>query len=375
MKTTLLFIFVFAATVSAAQDQPTAGRQIDGLPINPDPGKCYVKCITHDEFKKESVQIEVKPEYKVLTVVPATYKWVEKKVLVKEASKKLVYHPAEFEWEEVAYVKKEAEKVLSVEPAKFAESSKSIEVFPKTGSWQYTAYADCASPNPEDCQTLCYVEKLPEFADILITPKEADAKTTESTKPEQNATYKKQIVSKKAWVEEIEIPAEYSTIREQVIDQPATVKEKIVPAVTESVEKEVLVKKGGVNIWEEIDCGLIQPNKLDILWNLNSANLKGSIKREIDAVLLPLLNSKPNISVELSSHTDSRGSDDFNKVLSQRRADAVKNYLISRGIDASRIVSKGYGESRLLNNCTNGVNCSERQHQINRRTEYRVIGG
>ena len=102
--------------------------------------------------------------------------------------------------------------------------------------------------------------------------------------------------------------------------------------------QEVLTKKGGINTWEEIDCGLVKPNTLNILWDLNSANLRGATRKEIDNVLLSLLNEKPNISIELTSHTDSRGSDEFNRALSQRRADAVKNYLVSKGVSESRII-------------------------------------
>jgi outer membrane protein OmpA-like peptidoglycan-associated protein len=365
MKAILLMIFVFATTIAVAQD---------GLPANPNPGKCYVKCVTHDEFKTETETVEIQAAYKVLKVIPATFKWVEEKVLVKEASKKMIYHPAEYKWEEVAYVKKEEEKVLSVVPATFNKESKTIEIFPKTGAWKYTAYADCASPNPEDCQTLCYIEKPAQYTDVPTSPLAADASTTEDLKPKKDASYKKQVIAKEAWVEEIEIPAVYSTIKRQVIDVPAKTVEEIVPAKTKTVSKEVLTKKGGINTWEEIDCGLVKPNTLNILWDLNSANLRGATRKEIDNVLLSLLNEKPNISIELTSHTDSRGSDEFNRALSQRRADAVKNYLVSKGVSESRITSKGYGETRLLNNCSNGVRCSAAQHQTNRRTEYRVIG-
>jgi len=69
----------------------------------------------------------------------------------------------------------------------------------------------------------------------------------------------------------------------------------------------------------------------------------------------------------------SRGNDDYNLKLSQRRADAAVNYLVSKGISRSRLVAKGYGETRLLNHCGNGVNCSEEQHQENRRTEIKII--
>lgn len=349
--------------------------QVDGLPSNPESGKCYVKCITYDEFKTEEVKIEISPEHKVLTIVPATYKWITEKVLTKEASEKLIYHPAEYKWVEVPYVAKEEEGVLTAVPANFGKDSKSILTFPKTGSWEYTTYSECTSPNPEDCQVLCYKEKPEQHTNVPITTLITDATTTKSLKPEKKTTYKKQVVTKEAWVEKVAIPEEYGTIKRQVIDQLAKTVEKVIPAEYETVTKKVLVQKGGIATWKEIDCGLVEPNILNILWDFNSAKLRDDAKKEIDIVLLGLLRTEPDVTIELSSHTDSRGSDEYNRALSQRRANAIKNYLVSKGAASRRLISKGYGESRLLNNCSNGVDCTEEQHQINRRTEYRVITG
>ncbi|REK34351.1 MAG: OmpA family protein, partial [Bacteroidetes bacterium] len=67
-----------------------------------------------------------------------------------------------------------------------------------------------------------------------------------------------------------------------------------------------------------------------------------------------------------------RADDRYNMILSQRRAESAVNYIVSRGIDASRITAKGYGETMLVNECANKVNCTEEQHQANRRTEFKV---
>ncbi len=364
-KIALLFTLMVAAM--------TYAQQVDG-PLNPEPGKCYVKCTTAPEFRTETVEIMSKPAYKVLSTTRPVYKWVTEKVLVKEASKKYIYHPATFKTVEVPYVKKEASFKYKVIPARFGSDSESIEVYPKTGKWEYTSYADCTSPDPNDCKTLCYVEKPAVFKNIPITTLVSDASAEQIAIPEVGATYKKQVVDKPAWTEEVAIPAQYATIKRQVLDVPAKVITKDVPSVSKTVKKTIMVKAGGLKTWEEIDCGLVKPNTINIHWGLNSAKLRGGDKAEIDRVILPILKSKPGVKIELSSHTDSRGSDSFNLDLSQRRADAIKNYLISKGISADRIVSKGYGETRLLNNCRNGVKCSERQHQVNRRTEYRIIG-
>lgn len=89
--------------------------------------------------------------------------------------------------------------------------------------------------------------------------------------------------------------------------------------------------------------------------------------------LVTVLRDNPTLKIELSSHTDSRGSDSYNMTLSQRRADAAVQYLVSRGIAKERLEAKGYGETRLVNHCANGVSCTIDEHQANRRTEIEIL--
>jgi Outer membrane protein and related peptidoglycan-associated (lipo)proteins len=89
--------------------------------------------------------------------------------------------------------------------------------------------------------------------------------------------------------------------------------------------------------------------------------------------LVRTLRDNPTLKIELSSHTDSRGSGAYNEALSQRRAQSAVDYLVSRGIARDRMVAKGYGESRLVNKCADGVPCSREAHQANRRTEVTVL--
>jgi outer membrane protein OmpA-like peptidoglycan-associated protein len=79
--------------------------------------------------------------------------------------------------------------------------------------------------------------------------------------------------------------------------------------------------------------------------------------------------------VEIASHTDARAPSDYNMRLSQKRAQSVVEWLTSHGIQRSRLKPKGYGESVPKNKCTDDVKCTEYEHQRNRRTEFRVIGG
>lgn len=80
------------------------------------------------------------------------------------------------------------------------------------------------------------------------------------------------------------------------------------------------------------------------------------------------------ITIELGSHTDCRGSVDYNTELSQKRAESVIRYLILQGVDPSRMSAKGYGESMPLNHCKDGVECTEEEYQLNRRTEFKITG-
>lgn len=360
----LSLVSLIGMTALSAQD----------LPPNADPGKCYAKCITQDEFNTVTEVLQTAPAYKKLKTVPATFKTVEERVLVKEASKKLVYVPAVYETIEVPYVSKEASKNLEIIPATFGSDSKTFETYPKVGRWEYVKVDNCKSANKTDCMVLCYVEYPEQKTTVSIATLANNASTRDIPVSEVKATYKKQVVKTPARMEEVEIPAEYAIIKRQVVDQPARVIEETVPAVTTTVTRTVLTKKGGVTVWEEIDCSIVgKANLLPILYEYGSARITESSKKIIDDNLLTLMRDKPNLKIEILSHTDSRGNDEFNMALSQQRAQSVINYLVSRGISRNRLVARGYGESQLVNRCSNGVECSEAEHQANRRTEFRII--
>ncbi|WP_346857247.1 OmpA family protein [uncultured Draconibacterium sp.] len=89
--------------------------------------------------------------------------------------------------------------------------------------------------------------------------------------------------------------------------------------------------------------------------------------------LVKVMNDNPDWKVELGSHTDCRGSDAYNKVLSQKRSDSAVAYIVSKGIAQERIIAKGYGETELVNKCDDGVACSEAEHRQNRRTEFKIL--
>ena len=109
-----------------------------------------------------------------------------------------------------------------------------------------------------------------------------------------------------------------------------------------------------------------------IYFGFDKSNLNSEAKLELDKIV-KVMKENSTVIVEAASHTDSRGSAAYNQKLSERRSQSSVDYIISKGIDQSRIISKGYGESQLLNNCSNGVRCTNDQHHFNRRTEFIII--
>lgn len=105
----------------------------------------------------------------------------------------------------------------------------------------------------------------------------------------------------------------------------------------------------------------------NIFYDYNKANIRPDAAIELDK-LVETLNDNPKITIELSSHTDSRGKDAYNASLSQRRAQSAVDYIISKGIAKERITARGYGETQpVVRNAK-----TEEQHQRNRRTEFKV---
>lgn len=110
----------------------------------------------------------------------------------------------------------------------------------------------------------------------------------------------------------------------------------------------------------------------NILYDLDKSYIRSDAAIVLDNVV-NIMKQNPTLRIELSSHTDSRGSDAYNMSLSRRRAEAAVNYLVSKGIEKTRLSARGYGETKPLNECVNGINCNEDQHQQNRRTEIKVL--
>jgi len=110
-----------------------------------------------------------------------------------------------------------------------------------------------------------------------------------------------------------------------------------------------------------------------IYYKVNEWQVNPSVATVLDDIVL-LLNNNLGISIELSSHTDSQGSAEYNQNLSRKRADAAVAYIVNRGISSDRISARGYGESRLANDCDDQTDCTEEEHSRNRRIECIVTG-
>lgn len=143
-----------------------------------------------------------------------------------------------------------------------------------------------------------------------------------------------------------------------------------VPARVNTIVIREIVEKPATD-WGEPEVGKVI--KLEnIYYDFDQSYIRADAQPDLNK-LVSYMREYPNMTIELGSHTDSRGSHAYNESLSQRRAQAAVDYIINSGISRNRIVARGYGETRLVNHCSDGVNCSEYDHQQNRRTEFTIL--
>jgi outer membrane protein OmpA-like peptidoglycan-associated protein len=131
-----------------------------------------------------------------------------------------------------------------------------------------------------------------------------------------------------------------------------------------------VVALGGNTLYEGLKEGDIIELK-NIFYDFDEYNIRPDASKDLDE-LAHIMGQLPSMEIELSSHTDARASDSYNNTLSNNRAKSAKAYLVAKGISENRIKAIGYGENRPKNNCRDGVECSEYEHQRNRRTEVFV---
>ena len=138
----------------------------------------------------------------------------------------------------------------------------------------------------------------------------------------------------------------------------------------EEENKEVILKinKNEISLKQGDDLNkLLQIEK--IYFDTGKYVLKSDATTELDKVVNFMI-KYTDVSIEIGSHTDCRDKSENNLILSQKRAEATLNYLVKQGISPSRLKAKGYGETKPLNECVDGIKCSEDKYQINRRSEF-----
>jgi len=162
----------------------------------------------------------------------------------------------------------------------------------------------------------------------------------------------------------VDKPADYvvkATMLNFIADcSPFTLKE-LKPGTTLNAPRDLLLDRLVVNKTFNID---------NIYYDFDKYKIREDARPELDKLVQIMKDNQ--INVELASHTDSRGTEAYNDKLSQKRAESAVKYIVSNGIDMSRITAKGYGEQQLVNKCSNGVKCTAAEHQANRRTEFKV---
>ena len=165
----------------------------------------------------------------------------------------------------------------------------------------------------------------------------------------------------------LEFPILENIIEPILADEP--LQEPIEEPVTASVDSIKPLEEMTVN-----DVTEGQVIKLEnIYYDLDKSNIRKDAAVELNK-LIKFLQNNPTVFIELSAHTDCRAPAKYNQALSQRRALSAMTYIVEKGgIDMARITARGYGESRLINECADGVSCSEEKHQANRRTEIKIL--
>ena len=108
-----------------------------------------------------------------------------------------------------------------------------------------------------------------------------------------------------------------------------------------------------------------------IYFDFDKSNIRMEAAIDLEKIL-DVLNQYPTMKLDIRSHTDSRGTFKYNEALSDRRAKSTINWLIKNGVNPDRLIGKGYGEYQLVNQCADGVDCTEEEHQMNRRSEFLI---
>ena len=162
---------------------------------------------------------------------------------------------------------------------------------------------------------------------------------------------------------------DFITVRSSFSMEGKTIPESLLKKEMTDTTFQVIITMDRPEIGKEIS-KLYEINS--IYYDLDKADIRTDAAEELDKIV-QFLTDNTQMNLELGAHTDARASTGYNLKLSQRRAESAVTYIIRRGIAKDRIKPKGYGESQLINECSDGVECPEEMHQQNRRTEFKII--
>ena len=162
----------------------------------------------------------------------------------------------------------------------------------------------------------------------------------------------------------------YYYLRAEIGDY-VTTEVKVDLNVEGDVFYEFMIKPREIAIDKDVDLAKVL-NIKEIYFDLDKSDIRPDAAVEL-AKIVEVMRENPKMKIDIRSHTDSRASDEYNLRLSDRRAKSTLEWIVKQGIERKRLTAKGYGETQLVNGCSNGVPCTEEEHQANRRSEFIII--
>lgn len=162
----------------------------------------------------------------------------------------------------------------------------------------------------------------------------------------------------------------YYYLRAEIGDY-VTTEVKVDLNVEGDVFYEFMIKPREIAIDKDVDLAKVL-NIKEIYFDLDKSDIRPDAAVEL-AKIVEVMRENPKMKIDIRSHTDSRASDEYNLRLSDRRAKSTLEWIVKQGIERKRLTAKGYGETQLVNGCSNGVPCTEEEHQANRRSEFIIV--
>nr|WP_321233675.1 OmpA family protein [uncultured Psychroserpens sp.] len=216
------------------------------------------------------------------------------------------------------------------------------------------------------------IKKLQPLCDVLITGTVTDSKTGNPINAASVSLYDDQgnLVLTKVTDSDgtVEFIVECGKQSELEVIMDGYESQKLTVSASEEEEKEVSIMLDPIEVIVTPDAVVLNP----IFFDYDKSNITAQAAFELDK-LVQIMNKYPEMVINATSHTDSRGSASYNERLSDRRAKTTVQYVISKGIDKARISGMGKGENELKVDC--GSNCTDEEHQSNRRSEFIIVSG